>query len=121
STLSPFMPLSVALRARWRRALASLTRLALASLHDHPFCLCSKLLSLLHLEDSTRSYILTLLTLLLSLTLRFSRAGVSRRLLGSLAAAAVALGDSVAAAEPLLLYVVSLSALLSALQCCYLQ
>ncbi|KAF5844222.1 hypothetical protein GGP41_004938, partial [Bipolaris sorokiniana] len=69
STLSPFMTLSVALRARWRRALASLTRLALASLHDHPFCLCSKLLSLLHLEDSTRSYILTLLTLLLSLTL----------------------------------------------------
>ncbi|EMD66027.1 hypothetical protein COCSADRAFT_311945 [Bipolaris sorokiniana ND90Pr] len=118
------MTLGVALRARWRRALASLTRLALASLHDHPFCLCSKLLSLLHLEGSTRSYILTLLTLLLLLTLifseRFSRAGVSRRLLGSLAAGAAALGDSVAAAEPLLLYVVSLSALLSALQRCYL-
>ncbi|KAF5845913.1 hypothetical protein GGP41_008346, partial [Bipolaris sorokiniana] len=69
------MTLSVALRARWRRALASLTRLALASLHNHPFCLYTE---------------------------RFSRAGVSRRLLDSLAAAVVTLEDSVATAEPLL-------------------
>ncbi|KAF5850476.1 hypothetical protein GGP41_002718, partial [Bipolaris sorokiniana] len=96
SALSPFITLGVALRARWRRALASLTRLALASLHDHSFCL----------------YILLLIT---SQVERFSRAGVSRRLLGSLAAGAAALRDSVAAAEPLLLYVVSLSTLLSAL------
>ena len=65
------MPLCVALRTRWRRALTSLTSLALASLHDHPFCLCSKLLSPLHLEYPTRSDILTLLTLLLSLALNF--------------------------------------------------
>ncbi|KAF5852399.1 hypothetical protein GGP41_007809 [Bipolaris sorokiniana] len=87
------MTLSVALCACWRRALASLTRLALASLYDYSFCLYTE---------------------------RFSRASVSRRLLGSLAAAVVALRDSVAAAEPLLLYIVSLSALLSALQYCYL-
>ena len=47
-------------------------------------------------------------------------ADVSRYLLDSLAVATVALGDRVLAAEPLLLYVVFLSALLSALQRCYL-
>ena len=65
------MALSVTLRARWWRAPTPLTTLALASLHDHPFCLCSKLLSLLHLEYPTRSNMLTLLILLLSLTLIF--------------------------------------------------
>ncbi|KAF5853719.1 hypothetical protein GGP41_006441 [Bipolaris sorokiniana] len=66
------MPLNVALRTRRRCALMLLTSLALTSLHHHPFCLCSHLLSLLDLEHSTRSNILTLLTLLLSLTLDFS-------------------------------------------------
>ncbi|KAF5845452.1 hypothetical protein GGP41_003032 [Bipolaris sorokiniana] len=45
----------------------------------------------------------------------FSRASVSRYLLGSLATSAAALRDSVATAKPLLLYIVSLSALLSML------
>ncbi|KAF5844160.1 hypothetical protein GGP41_008900, partial [Bipolaris sorokiniana] len=63
--------LNVALCARRWRALTSLTALTLFSLYNHPFCLCSKLLSLEHLEHPTRSNILTLLTLLLSLTLIF--------------------------------------------------
>jgi chaperone required for assembly of F1-ATPase len=65
------MSLNVTLRARWRRALTSLTSLALASLHHYSFCLCSQLLSLLHLEHSTRSDVLTLLTMLLLLALIF--------------------------------------------------
>ena len=65
------MSLNVTLRARWRRALTSLTTLTLFSLYNHPFCIYSKLLSLSHLESSTRSNILTLLILLLSLTLIF--------------------------------------------------
>ncbi|KAF5843977.1 hypothetical protein GGP41_005960 [Bipolaris sorokiniana] len=65
------MPLCVALRTRWRRALTSLTSLALANLYNYPFCLCTT--------------------------------GV------------VALKDSVPAAKALLLYIVSLSALLPTL------
>ena len=65
------MALDMALRTRWRRARTSLTALTLPTLYDHPFCLCSKLLSLRDLEYSTRSNILTLLILLLSLTLIF--------------------------------------------------
>ncbi|KAF5850795.1 hypothetical protein GGP41_010447 [Bipolaris sorokiniana] len=58
------MSFNVALRARWRRALTSLTSLVLATTHN-------KLLSLLYLEHSTSSDILMLLTLRLSLTLIF--------------------------------------------------
>ncbi|XP_014550010.1 hypothetical protein COCVIDRAFT_116863, partial [Bipolaris victoriae FI3] len=110
--------LSIAFRIRWRRALTSLTTLALASLHNHPFCLCSKLLSLLYLEHSTRSNILTWLTLLLSLILNFYT--VSQRSLGSLASSAVALRDSVPAAKALLLYVASLFIILPTLRRYYL-
>ena len=63
------MSLDIALRTRWRRALTSLTALTLFSLYNHPFCLYSELLSLLHLESSTRSNILTPLILLSALTL----------------------------------------------------
>ena len=65
------MALNVALRARWRRALTSLAALTLLNLRDYPFCLYNKLLSLLYLEHSTRSNILTWLILLLSLALIF--------------------------------------------------
>jgi hypothetical protein len=65
------MSFNMALRARRWRAPMSLTRLAVASLYNYPFCFCSKLLSLLHLEYSTRSNVLTLLIWLLSLTLIF--------------------------------------------------
>jgi hypothetical protein len=61
----------MALRARRRRALTSLTALTLLNLRNYPFCLCNKLLSLLHLENSTRSDILTRLVLFLSLALIF--------------------------------------------------
>ncbi|XP_014559837.1 hypothetical protein COCVIDRAFT_90831, partial [Bipolaris victoriae FI3] len=111
--------LNVALRARWRRALTSLTAITLLSLYNYSFCLCNKLLSLLYLEHPTRSNILTLLILLLLLALifskHFSQAGVSQRSLDSLAGGAVALRDTVSAAEAALLYVVFLSLLLSAL------
>ena len=63
------MSLDVTFRARWRRALTSLTAFTLLNLRDHPFYLCSKLLSLSYLESSARSNILTPLVSLLLLTL----------------------------------------------------
>ena len=65
------MSLNVTLRARWRRALTSLASLVLVTPHDYPFCLCNDLLSLLDPEHPTRSDILTLPVLLLSLALDF--------------------------------------------------
>ena len=65
------MFLNVTLRARWRRALTSLASLVLVTPYDYPFCLCHDLLSLLDPEHPTRSDILTLLVLLLSLALVF--------------------------------------------------
>ena len=63
------MSFNVTFCARRRRALTSLASLVLVTPYDYPFCLCSKLLSLLHLEHSTRSKILTLLSLPLLLAL----------------------------------------------------
>ncbi|KAF5847317.1 hypothetical protein GGP41_000045 [Bipolaris sorokiniana] len=70
------MALSVALRTRWRRALTSLTSLALAGLYNYPFCLCSSLAAgLVALRDSvltaeaTLLYVVFLSTLLPTSTL----------------------------------------------------
>jgi hypothetical protein len=57
------------LEATLRLIMKLLTALTLLNLHDHSFCFCGKLLSLPHLEHSTKSNVLTRLALLLSLTL----------------------------------------------------